>query len=50
MLGFKVAGLVPVPDKTGKFGNSCLRANTVDMANFSDDTGRVDLADSRNRD
>ena len=46
MLGFKVTGLVPVPDKTGKFGNRGLRVKTMDIANFSDDTGGVDLANA----
>ena len=46
MFGFKVAGLIPVPDKTGKFGNRCLSVKTVDIANFSDDTGGVDLANA----
>ena len=48
MFGFKVAGLIPVPDKTGKFGNRCLSVKTVDIANFSDDAGRVDLANAGN--
>ena len=41
MLGFKITGLVLVPDKTGKFGNRGLRAETVDIANFGDDTGFI---------
>ena len=46
MLGFKVTGLVPVPDKTGKFGNRGLRVKTMDIADFSDDTSGVDLANA----
>ena len=48
MLGLKVTGLVLMPDKTGKFGNGGLRVETVDIANFSDDAGRVDLANAGN--
>ena len=46
MLGFKVTGLVLMPDKTGKFGNRGLRVKTMDIANFSDDTSGVDLANA----
>lgn len=48
VLRLKVAGLVPVPDKTSVFGNRGLRVKTVDIADFSDDTGGVDLANARN--
>ena len=50
MLGLKVTGLVLMPDKTGKFGNGGLRVETVDIANFSDNTGRIDLANTWNGD
>lgn len=46
MLGFKIIGLVFVPDKTGKFGNRGLRGKPVDIADFGDDTGRIDLANA----
>ena len=46
MFGFKVTGLVPMLDKTGKFSNRGLRVKPMDIANFSDDTGRVDLANA----
>ena len=46
MFGFKIAGLVLVSDKTGKFGNRGLRIKTVNIANFSDNTSGVDLANA----
>ena len=46
MLGFKITGLVFVPDKTGKFGNRGLRGKAVDIADFGNDTGRIDLANA----
>ena len=47
MFGFKVTGLVPVPDKTGKLSDRGLRVETVDIADLSDDTGGVNLANAR---
>ena len=47
MFGFKFTGLVFVPDKTGKLGDRGLRVETVDIANLSDDTGRINLANAR---
>ena len=47
MLRLKVAGLIPVPDKTGKFGNRCLSVKTVDITNFSNNTGGVNLTNAR---
>ena len=47
MFGFKFTGLAFVPDKTGKFGDRGLRAETVDIADLSDDTGGVNLANAR---
>ena len=49
MLCLKVTGLVLSPDKTGILGNGGLRVKTADIPNFSNDTGRVDLANARNR-
>ncbi len=46
MLGFKITGLILVPDKAGKFSNRGLRGKTVDIADFSDDTGGVDFANA----
>ena len=37
-----------MPDKTGKLGDRGLRIKAVDIADFSDDTGGVDLANARN--
>ena len=47
VLGLKVAGLVLVPDKTSELGDRGLRIETVDIANLSDDTGGVNLANAR---
>ena len=49
VLRLKVAGLVLRPDKAGKLGNGSLRIKAVDIADLSDDTGGVDLADTRYR-
>ena len=46
MFGFKITGLISVPDKTGKFSNRGLRIKPMDIANFSDDTGGVDFANA----
>ena len=46
MFGFKITGLISVPDKTGKFSNRGLRIKPMDIANFSDDTSGVDLANT----
>ena len=48
MFRLKVTGLVFVPDKAGKLGNRGLRAETVNIANFSDDPGGVDLPNAGN--
>ncbi len=47
VLGLEVAGLVLCPDKASVFGNRCLGVETVDIADLSDDTGRVDFAYAR---
>ena len=47
VFGFKFTGLAFVPDKTGKLGDRGLRVETVDIANLSDDTGGVNLANAR---
>jgi hypothetical protein len=44
-----ITGLVLCPDKTGKLGNRGLGVKTVDIANLSDDTGGVHLADTGDR-
>ena len=49
VLGFKVTGLVLCPDKTSKFGDRSLGIETVDVTDLSNDTGRVDFANTRNR-
>ena len=49
MLRFKVAGLVPVPDKACIFGNRGLGVEAMDIPDFGDDTGRVDLPNAGNR-
>ena len=50
VLRFKFTGLVLGPDKAGKLGDRGLGIETVDIANFSDDTGGVDLANAGNGD
>ena len=47
MFGFKFTGLAFVPDKTGKLSDRGLRVETVDIADLSDDTGGVNLANAR---
>ena len=47
VLRFKFTGLVAVPDKAGKLGDRGLRIKAVDIANFSNNTGGVDLANAR---
>ena len=49
VLCLKFTGLVFVPDKAGVFGNSGLRIETVNIPNFSDDTGRIDLSNTGDR-
>ena len=46
VLGFKFPGLVLGPDETGELGHGCLGLKAVDVADFGDDTGGVDLADA----
>ena len=48
MLRFKFTGLIFVPDKAGKLGNGGLRIKPVNVADFSDDAGGVNLANARN--
>ena len=48
MLRLKVAGLVPVPDKASVFGDRGLGFKAVNIANFSNDTSGVDLANAGN--
>ena len=43
----KVAGLVFVPDEPGKLGHRGLGIETVDIANLSNDSGGVNLANAR---
>lgn len=49
VLSFKITGLVLCPDKAGVLGNGCLGIKAADIANFSDDTGRIYLANSGDR-
>lgn len=46
MLCLEVTRLVSVPDKTGKLGNRGLGFKAVNIANFSDNTGRVNLSNT----
>ena len=46
ILGLKLIGFVLRPDKTGILGNGGLSGKAVDITDFGDDTGRIDLADS----
>ena len=46
VLRFKFTGLVFVPDKAGKLGDRGLGIEAVDIANLSDDTSRVNLANA----
>ena len=43
VLRFKFTGLVLCPDKAGKLGDRGLGIETVDIANFSNNTGGVNL-------
>ena len=45
---FKITGLVLRPNETGKLCDRGLGIEPVDIANFSDNAGRVDLANARN--
>lgn len=47
-LGFKVTGLVLRPNKTCILGNRSLRLKAADVADLSDDTGRVNRTDAGN--
>ena len=47
VLGLEVAGLVLIPDKAGKLGDGSLGLETVDIADFGDDTSGIDLANAR---
>ena len=47
ILGFKHTGFVFVPNETGIFGKSGLSLKAVDVADFGDDTGGEDGADTR---
>ena len=49
MFCLKVAGLVLVPNKIGKLGDRGLKIKAAYIPNLSDDTGRVDLANARDR-
>ena len=49
VFGLKVTGLVFAPDKAGKLCNRGLGIEAVDIANFSNDSGRVNLAYSGDR-
>ena len=46
VLRLEFTGLVFVPDKTGKLGDRGLRIKAVDIADFSDDTGGVNLVNA----
>lgn len=48
MFSLDVSGLVLCPDKAGIFGDGGLRVKATDVADFGDDTGGVDLADTGN--
>ena len=49
VLCLKFTGLVLFPDEASVFGDRSLGLETVDIADFSDDTGRVDLANAGDR-
>ena len=49
VLGLKVTGLVLVPDKASELGDRGLGLEAVDIADLGDDTGGVNLADTRDR-
>ena len=46
VLGFKLPGLVLGPDEAGEFGHRRLGSKAMDVTDFGDDTGGVDLADA----
>ena len=46
MLRLEVTRLISVPDKASVFGDRGLGFKAVDIANFSDDTSGVDLANT----
>ena len=46
VLGFKLPGLVLGPDEAGEFGHRRLGLKAMDVTDFGDDTGGVDLADA----
>lgn len=46
VLGFKAARLMLHPHKSCILGNRGMGLKTVDVADLSDDTGRIDLADA----
>ena len=48
MFSLEVSGLVLCPDKAGIFGDGGMRVKAMDVADFGDDTGGVDLADTGN--
>ena len=48
VLCLEFTGLVFVPDKTGKLGDRGLRIKAVDIANLSNDSGGVNLANAGN--
>ena len=48
MLRFKFTRLVFVPNQTGKLGDGSLGVEAVNVADFSDDAGGVNLANARN--
>ena len=47
VLRFKFTGLVLCPDKAGKLGDRGLGIETVDITNFSNNTGGVNLTNAR---
>ena len=49
VLGFKLTGLVLLPDEASVFGDRSLRLKTVDVTDLGDNPGGVDLADAGNR-
>ena len=49
ILGLKISGLMLCPSKAGKLGHRCLGLKTVDVANFGDDAGGIDLANAGDR-
>ena len=49
VLSLEVAGLVLCPVKAGKLGHRGLGLKAVDIGDFSNDTGRVNLTDAGDR-